>query len=208
MRGPFFQLITLIKVSVIVSMVGAAMEANLHGDTIHPRSSDSAVSYHLGREQLLGGDAKAAIRHFRAALESRAWRGSAQVGIGDSLAQLGLTADALEEYGRAPASIRGGPDVALRIAACKLGVGRATEAKRILQRLLRRDKGNRYAAALLARCHSVLHHYEKARRLALSILSEEPGQSEALKAACMALSAIGDIQGTVKHSRRLLEVEP
>jgi protein O-GlcNAc transferase len=172
------------------------------------RPADPAANYGMGLADLLLGNPAAAIQRFQNALGSRHWRGYAFVGIGDSLVQLGKPDEALKEYARATASLRETPNVALRIAACSLGVGRVVEAAGILRRQYRRNPRNRYAAALLARCYSVMNRYEQARLLADSVLREEPSQSEALKAACMAVSAMGDIEATLTHSRRLLDVQP
>lgn len=207
-RVPFSLEITLIKVSMIVSMVAMGREDTLAPSAIYSASGEAEASYRTGRERILAGYPTAAIEQFRASLGSREWRGLALVGLGDSLAQLGMTDEALEEYLRAPAALRRDPGVALRIAACKLALGRVSDAARILRRLVRRDKNNRYAGALLARCYAVLHRYGSAHRLAFGILREQPAHSEALKAACMASSGLGDIENTLTASRRLLEIEP
>jgi predicted O-linked N-acetylglucosamine transferase (SPINDLY family) len=130
------------------------------------------------------------------------------LGLGDSLLQLGEPALASEKYALLPVSLRDTPDVALRIAVSHLATGRTTVAAAMLKRQVLRNSRNWQAAALLARCYAVMSQFERARLLAEGVLREQPDHPEALKAACMALSALGDIGGALTCSRRLLDLQP
>ena len=169
---------------------------------------DPAANYGMGRIEWLQGHPAGAMKHFHMALKSRRWRGQAFVGLGDSLVYLKQPGEALKQYAFAPASLRKMPEIALRIAACNLGIGHVGHATRLLRREFGRNPRNSYASALLARCYALVHRYEEARILADSVLREEPDHPEGLKAACMAASAVGDIEATISYSRRLLAAQP